>query len=242
MRRPHSAGTWAMGLLLAALAACEETGAKPTTTVQASDNADQVLEGFSHFVTFAGVRRSRVEADTAYFYEATQVTDLRHLKVIFYDLKGVEGSTLTARRGSYRWQDGSMEADDSVVVVNPDGRTLRTQTLKYDNATNMISTDVPFTFDRDGEHLEGNSFKSDPDFKNVVTDKPRGVAGNGMLLPGQAPDSETTAAPAPAAAPATPGPAPKPKTASPPVQTPKPNMDPVAKPKAPPAPATKVKP
>ena len=75
------------------------------------------------------------------------------------------------------------------MVVNPDGRTLRTQALKYDNATNTISTDVPFTFDRGDEHLEGNSFKSDPDFKNVVTDKPRGVTGRGMLLPGQGADS-----------------------------------------------------
>ena len=181
-------------LLAGGLVACEETGARPTATVQAADNADQILEGFSHYVTFGGVRRSRVEADTAYFYEGTQITNLRQVKVIFYDLKGVEGSTLTARRGTYRWQDGSMEATDDVVVVNPDGRTLRTQVLKYDNAANTISTDVPFTFDRAEEHLEGNSFKSDPDFKNVVTDKPRGVAGNGMLLPGQAADS---AAPAP---------------------------------------------
>ncbi len=198
---------WAAGLVLACLMACEETGAKPTTTVQASDDADQVLEGFSHYVTFGGVRRSRVEADTAYFYEGTQITDLRHLKVVFYDLKGVEGSTLTAKRGTYRWQDGSMEATDNVVVVNPDGRTLRTQALKYDNATNTISTDVPFTFDRAEEHLEGKSFKSDPDFKNVVTDRPRGVAGNGMLLPGQAPDSE---APRPTAGRRTPAPPPKP--------------------------------
>jgi LPS export ABC transporter protein LptC len=187
---------WPAGLLLAGLLACEDTGAKPTTTVQASDEADQVLEGFSHYVTFGGVRRSRVEADTAYFYEGTQVTDLQHIKVVFYDLKGVEGSTLTAKRGTYRWQDGSMEAHDSVVVVSPDGRTLRTQALKYDNATNTISTNVPFTFDREQEHLEGNSFKSDPDFKNVVTDKPRGVAGTGMLLPGQEPaDSAAAASP-----------------------------------------------
>jgi hypothetical protein len=46
---------------------------------------------------------------------------------------------------------------------------------------------VHFAFDRGGEHLEGNSFRSDPDFKNVVTDRPRGVAGDGMLLPGQEP-------------------------------------------------------
>jgi LPS export ABC transporter protein LptC len=205
-----------------ALCGCEETGAKPTTTVQAPDSADQVLEGFSHYVTFGGVRRSRVEADTAYFYESTQLTDLRHVKVIFYDLKGEEGSTLTARRGDYRWQDGSMEAKDSVVVVNPDGRTLRTQRLKYDNATNTISTDVPFTFDRDQEHLEGNSFKSDPDFKNVVTDRPRGVAGTGMLLPGQGADSTRPAARGDTAKS-------KAKTPQQPVSKPRPNIDPGAK-------------
>jgi LPS export ABC transporter protein LptC len=178
-----------LSTLLAAsvLAACEETGAKPTTTVQASDSADQVLEGFSHYVTREGIRRSRVEADTAFFYEGTQVTELKNVRVVFFDVQGTEGSTLTAKRGTYRWQDGSMEANDKVVVVSPDGRRLTTEALKYDNAANTISTNVHFAFDRGGEHLEGNSFRSDPDFKNVVTDRPRGVAGDGMLLPGQKP-------------------------------------------------------
>jgi LPS export ABC transporter protein LptC len=171
--------------VLSVLSACEESGAKPTTTVQAPDSADQVLEGFSHYVTRDGVRRSRVDADTAFFYEATQVTDLRKIRVVFFDARGEEGSTLTARTGTYRWQDGSMEAEGSVVVVAPDGRTLRTESLRYDNPTNTISTNKHFTFDRGTEHLEGNSFKSDPDFKNVVTDRPRGVAGDGLLLPGQ---------------------------------------------------------
>jgi LPS export ABC transporter protein LptC len=165
--------------------ACEDTGVRPTTTVQASDSADQVLEGFSHYVTNNGILRSRVEADTAFFFESTQMNQLRNVKVVFFDVKGAESSTLTAKRGSYRWQDGSMEASGKVVVVSPDGRRLATEVLKYDNATNTILTDRPFTFDRGEEHLEGNSFRSDPDFKNVVTDRPRGVTGNGMLLPGQ---------------------------------------------------------
>jgi LPS export ABC transporter protein LptC len=164
---------------------CEDTGVRPTTTVQASDSADQILEGFSHYVTNNGILRSRVEADTAFFYESTQKNELHKVKVVFFDLKGAESSTLTARRGTYRWQDGSMEASGHVVVVSPDGRRLTTEVLKYDNATNTILTDRPFTFDRGQEHLEGNSFRSDPDFKNVVTDRPRGVTGNGMLLPGQ---------------------------------------------------------
>ena len=117
----------------------------------------------------------------------TQITELRNIKVVFFDIQGTESSTLTAKRGTYRWQDGSMEANDNVLVVSPDGRRLKTEALKYDNAANTISTNVHFTFDRGGEHLEGNSFRSDPDFKNVVTDRPRGVAGDGMLLPGQEP-------------------------------------------------------
>ena len=175
-------------LTLCLSAGCEATGARPTSTIQTADSADQVLEGFSHYVTNQGVRRSRVEADTAYFYENTQITDLRKVKVTFYDIKGAESSTLTARTGTYRWQDGAMEANGNVVVVSPDGRRLTTETLRYDNATNTISTDKPFTFTSETENLKGKSFRSDPDFRNVVTDKPTGVAGKGgLLLPGQQP-------------------------------------------------------
>ena len=185
-RRP-AAPLWltAFTALTALTASCEDTGVRPTTTVQATDSADQVLEGFSHYVTNDGVRRSRVEADTAFYYEPTQITELHNVKVVFFDLKGTEGSTLTARRGTYRWQDGSMEATGNVLVVSPDGRRLSTESLRYDNATNQIMTDKQFSFDKGEEHLEGNSFRSDPDFKNVVTDRPRGVSGEGLLLPGQ---------------------------------------------------------
>jgi LPS export ABC transporter protein LptC len=165
--------------------ACEDPGAKPVTTVQAVDSADQVLEGFSHWVTKDGIRRSEVQADTAFFYENTQVTQLKNVRVVFYDLNGKESSTLTAKAGTYRWQDGSMQANGSVVVISPDGRKLQTDTLKYDNATNTISTNTHFVMDRGTDHLEGDSFRSDPDFKNVVTNKPVGRAGDGVLLPGQ---------------------------------------------------------
>jgi LPS export ABC transporter protein LptC len=179
-----AAGRLALGAAVLVLA-CEDPGAKPVTTVQATDSADQVLEGFSHWVTKDGIRRSEVQADTAYFYESTQVTQLRHVRVVFYDLNGKESSTLTAKAGTYRWQDGSMQANGKVVVISPDGRKLQTDTLKYDNATNTISTNTHFIMDRGTDHLEGQSFRSDPDFKNVVTNKPVGRAGDGVLLPGQ---------------------------------------------------------
>jgi LPS export ABC transporter protein LptC len=169
----------------AAGAGCESGGARPTATVQAADTADQVLEGFSHYVTADGIRKSRIEADTAYFYEATQLAQLRRLRATFYDAKGAESSRLTANRGTYRWQDGSMQADGKVVVLATDGRKLETETLKFDPKKNEISTDQAFRFEHDNEFIRGTSFTSDPDFKNVVTNRPHGVAGKGVLLPGQ---------------------------------------------------------
>ena len=94
----------AVAVLGAGGSACEGGGARPTATVQAADTADQVLEGFSHYVTAEGVRKSRIEADTAYFYEASQLALLRRLRATFYDAKGAESSHLTARTG---WGSGA---------------------------------------------------------------------------------------------------------------------------------------
>ncbi|HLQ21653.1 MAG TPA: LPS export ABC transporter periplasmic protein LptC [Gemmatimonadales bacterium] len=186
MRRPRRAAPLIVGLaLLGGAVACGSGGARPTATVQAADTADQVIEGFSHFVTADGIRKSRVEADTAYFYEATQLAILRRLRATFYDPKGTESSQLTADRGTYRWQDGSMDAQGNVVVTGTDGRRLHAETLKFDPKKNEISTDQSFRFEHGTEFIRGTGFTSDPDFKNVVTNRPHGVAGKGVLLPGQ---------------------------------------------------------
>ena len=175
-----------VGLALAtAVAGCTSGGARPKTTVQAADTADQVIEGFSHYVTADGIRKSRVEADTAFFYEASQLAVLRHLRATFFDPKGAEASHLTAAGGTYRWQDGSMDAQGDVIVTSADGRRLRAETLRFDPKKNEITTDRSFRFEHGAEFIQGKGFSSDPDFKNVVTDRPHGVAGKGVLLPGQ---------------------------------------------------------
>lgn len=166
-------------------ASCDGAGAHPTATVQAPDSADQMLIGFSHFLNSDGVRRSRVDADTALFFENTQLTSLRHLRAIFYDKTGTEASTLVADSASYRWQDGSMNAAGHVVLTAPDGRRLQTTTIRYDQPSNTITTDQHFILDRGTEHLEGDGFRADPDFKNVAVNRPRGLAGDSLLLPGQ---------------------------------------------------------
>jgi len=176
-------------------AACNET-VKPQGIVSATDSADQVLYGFVHFLTRDGVREGHVEADTAYFYDATQTTILRKMKLVFIDSTGTETATITSKVGTYKWQTGDMIADSNVVLRSHDGRLLKTERLLYDAARKELSTSVPFTFDRKDEHLRGNGFVSDIKFQHIVVDSPAGqktqldskgveTVDSGAILPGQ---------------------------------------------------------
>jgi LPS export ABC transporter protein LptC len=171
--------------VVAALAATAcETGVRPTATIAAADSADQVLLSMSHYVTYNGIQRSHVRADTAYFYSASQAAELRNVHITFYDPRGAQTSTLTAREGTYRWRTGDMEARGNVVVVRIDGATLRTEVLRYSQVRNQVSSDRPFVFDEPTRHIKGDGFTSDPDFKVVTATRPTGVGGK-FTLPNQ---------------------------------------------------------
>ena len=172
---------------LAALAACRDEGVRPPVTQTAADSADQILFGLVHYVTEDGIKRSLVEADTAYLYDATQTAELKQVKVTFYDQTGAVSSVLTANEGTYFQQGGGMTARGNVIGTAPDGRTLRTTELTYEPNSKKVSTDKAFTFVRNGNTLEGDGFVSDVDFSNIVVERPRGLEGGtgGRLLPGQ---------------------------------------------------------
>ena len=119
---------------LSMTAACKEDAVRPTMAVTAADSADQVLEGMEHLITNDGVRRTKVIADTAYLYEATQLARLKAVTSTFYNTNGNETSTITADSGNYQMRDGSMSAWGHVVAVTPDGRTLHSAELRYEIA------------------------------------------------------------------------------------------------------------
>jgi LPS export ABC transporter protein LptC len=160
-------------------------GIKPPATILPADSADQVLIAMSHYVTQDGVQRARVRADTAYFFSPTQSAELRNVHITFYDPRGAETSTLTAKEGTYRWSTENMEARGDVVVRRTDGATLRTEVLRYDRAKNEVSSDKPFVFDEpDGQHIEGEGLTSDPAFRVVTAIRPKGTGGK-FTLPNQ---------------------------------------------------------
>jgi LPS export ABC transporter protein LptC len=179
MRRLSS--TLFLHAVAAMLAISCGSDSRPTAAVTPADTADQILINMTHFVTIDGLRRAKVMADTAYFYSPTQTAEMRTVRITFYDPQGAETTNLTCREGTYRWQSGDMEGRGDVRAVTTDGRTLRTEVLRYSQVRNQVSSDRPFVFDAPGRHIEGAGFTSDPEFRNVTATKPRGTGGEFTL-------------------------------------------------------------
>jgi LPS export ABC transporter protein LptC len=185
MRAPRAAGWLLLGVTVAA---CADQGITPISSKVVADSADQILEQMTTNIVGDGVRKSLVYADTAYIYSARQVASLRNLRATFFDAQGNPTGVLTSRRGEYFIARGTLEARDSVLVVSQDGtnKRLRTSHLIYDRDKNQVRSDSAFTYEGPDGVLRGNSFISDPGFKNVITRQPKGrTKGQGMILPGQ---------------------------------------------------------
>ena len=175
--------TFFVVLLVATSFGCSE-GVKPTATISAADTADQVLFNMTTYITTEGIRRARVLADTAYSYSNTQMIELKNVHVTFYDLDGRETSTLTSREGTMHGA-GDMEGRGNVVVVRAsDDGTLRTEKIQFNQRSNQVSSDQPFTFDTPQQHLKGVGFTSDPDFKDLKAQHVTGTGGK-FVLPNQ---------------------------------------------------------
>ena len=161
--------------LAALLAACGSDDLPPAGV--SADSADMVYYGVRHHLTMDGVRRATIEADSAYFFEGAQVIEMLAPRVTFYSPEGVETSTLTSLEGTYRWRTGDMESRGNVVARTPDGRRLETSILEYQRASNEIVGTEAFVFTTPDQRIEGNGFRADPDFQNVVASQPRGNVG-----------------------------------------------------------------
>jgi LPS export ABC transporter protein LptC len=171
-----------LGLLAAFVSACDR-GAPPPTGTALPDSADQVLWGVTTNMTIDGVLRIRLQSDTVYNYQTSQVADLVGVKVEFFTQDGRVSSTVTSREGTFEYRTENMEARGDVVAVTPDRKRLTTDTLRYNRAAQMISGPGRFVFDGPGgEHLEGVGFTADPEFSRVQAGAPsQGRPGAGEI-------------------------------------------------------------
>jgi LPS export ABC transporter protein LptC len=165
-----------VGMVALAAGACGGMD-QPPTTGAAADSVDQIGYGVTTILTDAGVQRMRLRADSAYAYEGPQRHELFGVDVIFYSPEGRETSHLVARRGTYEWRSGDMTARDDVVVTTPEGARLETSILQYRRKDDLIIGSARFHWTTKDQNVVGEGFTSDPELKNVQTQRARGALG-----------------------------------------------------------------
>jgi LPS export ABC transporter protein LptC len=155
--------------MVAITGACAKDEAPiPKTQSPLADSADQVLSGVGFLLTNGGVQQGKLEADSGFMFENSTRIELRHVKTDFFTKTGDQTGTLTSREGTYLKSQGMLEARDSVVVVSTDGRRrLTTQQLRYDERTNLITTDSAYVLSEDGQVNRGVGFSTDPELTKV---------------------------------------------------------------------------
>lgn len=155
---------WIAGLALV-LTGCGGDTASPVGDAPEDLAADQVLFDLVQNVTTDGVRRARLEADTAFYHEEESRVELRGVHLVLFDEAGARISTVTSREGEIDTRSEQMLARGNVVVVGQGGEgrldRIETEELHYDPSTNRIWSDVETWFYRDDDRGRGDSFTSD---------------------------------------------------------------------------------
>jgi LPS export ABC transporter protein LptC len=143
----------------------DEAPVIPTARSPLADSADQVMSGVEFLLTAGGVQQGKLQADSGFMFENSTRIELRGVRTDFFTKTGDQTGTLTSREGTYLKQRGDLEARKNVVVVSTDGRRrLTTEQLRYDEATDSISTDSAFVITQDGQVGSGVGFSTDPNF------------------------------------------------------------------------------
>jgi LPS export ABC transporter protein LptC len=161
--------TWMLALTVAA-AACE-TPPAGIGPVAADADATQRTYGMNLKLTENGILKADLYGDTAFTKPNTEVTELKGVKLTFYDAQGKKPGKLTSRTGEYDARTGIMIARGNVVLVthNDKGqeRIIKSEELHYDQRGDRVWSDRETIIDEAGRHAVTDGFTSDTRFTNM---------------------------------------------------------------------------
>ena len=169
----------AFGALLFGALACNQTTPPPVATAgTAADSADQFMVGMYVNVVEGGIKRAKILADTAYFFDDNTRLRMHGVSGEFYTSTGAPDGRMTGKLAHYNLRNQHLEAFGDVVVVSVDGTRLNTPHLVYDQAQNEIHGDSAFTMTDPERTVEGIGFVSDPGLTSIrIGRNIRGRAG-----------------------------------------------------------------
>ncbi|MDE3151954.1 MAG: LPS export ABC transporter periplasmic protein LptC [Gemmatimonadota bacterium] len=169
-----------LGVAVVVAAGCTRTAEPPITHVPSvADSAEQVMAQFSSILTHRGVERGTMTADTAFVFDDQTRFDFRNIHVNFSDSTGAHNGTMRADSGRYNMRTEVLEGWGNVVITTTNGERLETPQLRYNQATNLVSSDTSFVLTQGSRVQRGIGFTTDPGLNRIQI--LRKASGSGVI-------------------------------------------------------------
>jgi LPS export ABC transporter protein LptC len=137
--------------------------------------ADMIMTDLDSFMTSSGIRKARLQGDTAHMYEDSSRLAIKGVRLAFFDEHGNDSGSLTSLTGDLNTATQAMIARGNVVLITKVGnRRIETEELHYDPQTKRIWSEVKTLMIEGGSRITGDGFSADDKFTNVQVRNARG--------------------------------------------------------------------
>lgn len=126
-----------------------------------------VIQGFSMMETAMGQAVYELKATVAYVDPTRPLIQGAHIDMVWFNQKGERVSRLTADKGWLETNSNNMRAMGHVLVRATSGSTLETETLQWDQQSQIIKTDDEVRILQRNNLLTGKGMRSDPGLDRI---------------------------------------------------------------------------
>jgi len=127
----------------------------------------QIVTDFQLYESTSGKKLYRLYAEKAYVYDEPQKITVTKPYIVFYNEDGSVSSTLNALRGQVNNKTSDLLAQDSVLVQTSDSTILKTDSLVWNNQSQIILTDAWVNIQTKQGLIEGQGLISDAAMKKI---------------------------------------------------------------------------
>lgn len=169
--------TVVLGSVLLAGVACDRRET-PTGGDFRDVPADMIVVGMTEYMTASGLRRARLQGDTAFIYDDSGKVKVKGVNLTIYNDLGAETAKLTSLEGDFNTSDQGMVARGKVVLntLTDPPRQILTEELFYNPQTKRIWSNVETVMIEKGQRATGDGFTADDRFQDVQIRNLRGRA------------------------------------------------------------------
>jgi LPS export ABC transporter protein LptC len=171
MKTRHWLALTSVGLTLGACAQQSD----PTGQEYQQVEADMLMIDMVSNMTTGGIRKARLQGDTARIFDDSSSIKVKGVNLVFFDERGAQSGSLTSRTGDFNTNTQAMIARGNAVLVTTVGnRRIETEELHYDPSSHRIWSTVHTVLTEGGSRVTGQGFEADDKFQNFSITGMRG--------------------------------------------------------------------